>query len=796
MANRQKKDKETPPRARAILFTDMVGSTHYFATHGDIAGMRLLDQHNRALFPIVEMASGRIVKTIGDSIFAVFEQPTNALTAAWAMQQRLKELRASAGSGDEIRIRVGVHYGLVTEKGNDFFGDAVNFAARVESQAGGDEILVSSIVRDMVRARPEFVFESKGIRELKGAAEPMELFLLTASPALTPPSPIRKWAARAWHVVQRRRLEAATVALFLIVGAAAWWYMRPSAVLDDSAVAVLPLRNLAHDQPIDYLSLALTSELDAQLSRTTSVIVRPLESVRTYKDRGWTAPDVAQALRVGTVVGGSYWRAGQQLRVSVDIIDSKQNRQVWSESFQAVLSDLLSLVDLMVPKVVGALRVRLGVNPIGSPIGTKNTEVYELYLRGIALGLDITDANNESAIRLLKQAAKLDPGFARAHAALAEAYVTRFWWNFSNDTVWLDLAEESAREALKLDPTLPEAHNALAYALEGKGQRANAAREYFASLLTAPHNVAALVNVARYSFYMADFDRALTMLDTIARIDPTMNVHIRRAMCFYFAGRLKESRIENREAEKHARGVDQLTLVAFTHVWLKDLDSAERVLRRLEKEQPSALSISEIRAWIYTARGQLPQAREQMQIIAKRPTFGIADEIATLYAIQGDREEAIEWLTKAVRLGAPNYAWYNSDFFKVLRGDPRYEAILKELSEEYRPLRSQATGKPPASAALFPARVTPATGGALVAHVDVPPGIGLRSHDERTFRRTRSPISIGEAHVCLVPLKRLIPCVPPQEPPVFFGDCIRPPGPPYRSAQLWSATRRAPRVVL
>jgi tetratricopeptide (TPR) repeat protein len=79
-----------------------------------------------------------------------------------------------------------------------------------------------------------------------------------------------------------------------------------------------------------------------------------------------------------------------------------------------------------------------------------------------------------------------------------------------------------------------------------------------------------------------------------------------------------------------------------------------------------------------------------MELVAKRQTFGVIDELATLYAIQGDKEQAIALLSKAVRLGAPNYAWYRSDFFKLLRGDPRYEAILATLADEYKAVRRDA----------------------------------------------------------------------------------------------------------
>jgi TolB-like protein len=92
----------------------------------------------------------------------------------------------------------------------------------------------------------------------------------------------------------------------------------------------------------DYLSLALPEELDAQLSRTTSIIIPPLDSVRANKDQAPTVEEVAKALQVGTVVEGDFWLNCEQLRVHVNIIDSKQNRQVWSEQFQTALADLLA----------------------------------------------------------------------------------------------------------------------------------------------------------------------------------------------------------------------------------------------------------------------------------------------------------------------------------------------------------------------------------------------------------------------------------------------------------------------
>ncbi len=167
-------------------------------------------------------------------------------------------------------------------------------------------------------------------------------------------------------------------------------------------------------------------------------------------------------------------------------------------------------------------------------------------------------------------------------------------------------------------------------------------------------------------------------------IDPTNNVHVRKAMCYFFAGKPDQCRSENNQAETLAHGIDQLTLIGFTWAWLKDFTSAERVLRRLQQADPTALSILELKSWIFTMRGETAQARQQMQqIIARKSEYGIEDEIATFYAIQGDKEQAITWLTRAINEGAPNYAWYRSDFFAILHGDPRYQALMARLLADY-----------------------------------------------------------------------------------------------------------------
>lgn len=525
--------------------------------------------------------------------------------------------------------------------------------------------------------------------------EPDRVYELSGMGSASGRAAASRQAAQLLGGAQRSRMWLRRTALSALLGlpvsGAAWLLLRPylepaappAPAPNSAALAVLPFENIARNNVLEYLSLAIPTELNAWLTNDADLVVRPLESVRAYGKNDIAR--VAQALRVGTLVTGGFWGIGTSLRVSMSIVDPGRGRVVWSRTVPGTEAKISVLMTRMIEEVGTGLRARMRSKPNQPALGTKTAEAYNLYLRAQALKQDVTDANIQAAINFLRRAIGLDRNFARAHAALAEAIVTRYWWNFTQDRSTLATAEAIAREAVRIDPQAPEAQYALGYAAEANGRRSEAVRAYFTALRNSPNCLPVLDSVARYLFYMTNYSACIKTLDRIATIDPTHNVHVRKAMCHYFSGNKTGAARENQIAERKAHGVDQLTLVAFTYVWLRDFTSAERCLAALIALDPNAFSIQEVRAWLFTMRGDIVQAREQMnRLISQRSEFGIDDEIATLYAVQGDVEHAVEWLAQAVGAGAPNNAWYSSDFFQAARSDARYQAIIADLAAEYR----------------------------------------------------------------------------------------------------------------
>ncbi|HOX45354.1 MAG TPA: LpqB family beta-propeller domain-containing protein [Myxococcota bacterium] len=189
-----------PPRAegsytqavRAIVFTDIVGSTAFFERHGDQAGMAMIERHHRLLVPRIAEHGGRLVKTIGDALMALFPEAQDAVAAAVGMQSALKEHNASQAPDERIAVRIGIHHGSVILHLEDVFGDVVNAAARVEALAGGAQILLSASAN--LALPPGFPFRRSlfdAVR-VKGKEAPLEVYEVLWDPDAPAPVPLAR----------------------------------------------------------------------------------------------------------------------------------------------------------------------------------------------------------------------------------------------------------------------------------------------------------------------------------------------------------------------------------------------------------------------------------------------------------------------------------------------------------------------------------------------------------------------------------------------------------------------------
>lgn len=160
-----------------IMFTDIAGYTRFVETHGDLAAKSLLQIHNDMIFPIINSHDGNVIKTIGDAIMASYAEPQNGVAAAVAIQSALKKYNETADKVKKINIRVGLHSGkAIRSDDGDYFGDAVNVAARIEPAGSAGQILISDVVYNALKECPEFYCAYFGEKKAKGKSKPLSLY--------------------------------------------------------------------------------------------------------------------------------------------------------------------------------------------------------------------------------------------------------------------------------------------------------------------------------------------------------------------------------------------------------------------------------------------------------------------------------------------------------------------------------------------------------------------------------------------------------------------------------------------
>ena len=159
-----------------ILFTDICGYTKYTDTHGDISGRAMLEKHNRIVLPLIDKNEGVVIKTIGDAVMASFSTPLSAVKASIAIQNGLHEYNRTAEEVNRIYVKIGINKGEALVDAKDVYGDAVNMASRIQSQAGADQILISKSVYEQVKGIDDILCRFHGNVQVKGKTEPLELY--------------------------------------------------------------------------------------------------------------------------------------------------------------------------------------------------------------------------------------------------------------------------------------------------------------------------------------------------------------------------------------------------------------------------------------------------------------------------------------------------------------------------------------------------------------------------------------------------------------------------------------------
>src|SRR5271157_4402361 len=388
----------SPPRKRkltAILHADVVGFSRLMGV--DEAGThRALGELRRAVDPLIATHGGRIVGTAGDSLLADFSSVVDALNCAVEMQRAARTLNDPVPPERRLELRIGVNLGDVLVDGDDIFGDGVNIAARLEALAQPGTVCISQTVYDQVRNKLDLDYRPLGSHRVKNIAEPVRAYAVGMAAAT--PRPRRG---------RQPLFAAAGLAALVVAGVVAWaLYLgagrellglgaapkaveiatltTPARLAGRPSVAVLPFKNLSADAGQDFFSDGITEDVITALGRFSNLLVIAKSASFPFKGSNAPPAQIGRLLDARYLLEGSIRRAGDRIRVNVELTEAVTGLHVWSETYDSEVKDIFAMQDDIAKRVVGAAAVKLTrferERILAKP--TNNLAAYEYVLHG------------------------------------------------------------------------------------------------------------------------------------------------------------------------------------------------------------------------------------------------------------------------------------------------------------------------------------------------------------------------------------------------------------------------------
>lgn len=638
-------------RLCAIMFTDIVGYTVQNQLN-EAKALETLEEHNRLLRPFFPKYHGREVKTIGDSFLVEFESALDATNCAVEIQKFLHNFNSASSSKEpwKIRLRIGIHLGDVIYKDKDILGDAVNIASRIQSLAEPEGLCVSQQVYDQIHNKIESRLQRLEGAELKNVRFPTNVYSL-----------VMPWDSSVEQPLDRRRL------------------------------AILPFSNISPDPNDEYFADGMSEELIATLSEVPDLIIISRTSVSRYKNnKDLSVKDIARQLGVGSIIEGSVRKSGDDLRITVQLIDASEDKHIWSKKFDRKLDNIFSIQSEIAESVTLALKSELFPQTKAKIQrgSTKNMEAYTLYLKGRYFMRNFDEHNRWKAIQYFTQALELDPGYALALSALSESY-TYLAGEEISEVEGFEKGREYAQMALEADENLSEAHCSLGIIiLQSRFDFASAERELRRAIEINPSNSTAHLWLGDTLALSNRFDEALSEYSQADELDPLwafLKWHIGWTK-YYFRRYDEAIRAFDESLELDPDGIYPRLFKALVLVEEGKFDEAINEAKKAVENRSGLAYTLTILGYVLGVAQRKEEAAKVIQRleIGDRAGGPRAFNLALVYLGMGEEAKAVELFEKAFEEHDTSLLLYGRFpiFDRLKKSNERFANIVKKVGME------------------------------------------------------------------------------------------------------------------
>jgi TolB-like protein/Tfp pilus assembly protein PilF len=453
------------------------------------------------------------------------------------------------------------------------------------------------------------------------------------------------------------------------------------------SVAVLPFENATGNADSEYLSDGLAESLIYRLSQVPNLKVTPRSSVFRYKGKSMDAEQIGADLGVDAVMSGRLIQRGDDLVISVDLIDIKNKKTLWGDQFQRKMSDLLATQQEITAAIADKLRVRFSGNDSKGIAKqyTTNNEAYQLYLQGRYFWNKRNSENLKKATELLRAATDKDPNFALAYAGLADCYAVSYYYVGERPRELMPLAKTYAARASELDPSLAEPHATLGFVtwlLDW--DRVAAEKEFLRAIELNPNYPTAHQWYSRFLRGVGRTDEAFQEIKKAEALDPLSLVIINNvAENFIDRGDLNAATKEcqrmmdidpNFWAAHQTLGI----VLARQGRYADALAEAQKSIQFSNRSNASLALLGHV----YGKLGRRSEADAVIKELQTRYDAKQADgrDLAVLYAGLDDKDKAFEWLQKAFENRSVFLVFLRLEpLMESLRSDARWNELEKRV---------------------------------------------------------------------------------------------------------------------
>ena len=496
---------------------------------------------------------------------------------------------------------------------------------------------------------------------------------------------IPRWSRR---TIVISAIALASVVALIAVGA---FYFGSSGRTRINSVAVLPFSNASGDPSMEYLSDGITEGVIDRLSGLPNVKVISRTSAFRYKQRDIEPQKVAKELGVDALVTGRVVQRGDDLSVSAELVDAREDKQLWGEQYSLKLADVVSVQQEIATAISGNLRVRLTSEEKARLANSSaaNPEAYQLYLKGRYHANQATAAGLRKGIEYFQQAIDQDPSYALAYAGLADSYsALGGGWMYLPPTDSFPKAKAAALKALQLDDTLAEAHTALAYAEFFDWDWQSAERGFKRAIELNPNSALSHARYAECLKTRLRFNESITEAQRAQELDPLSTEIVSQLGNFYFMARQYDESIAQfqKALDLNPNHPVLRAMLAWAYAMKRMYPQAFAEYAKIADQDKVTAAGNQFVAgglgWVYAVSGRRTDALKIAQEFKDLSSHGYVDFYwsGIIYAGLGDKDEAFRLLEKGYEEHSPSMPYLAVDpFWYGVHSDPRFADLLRRI---------------------------------------------------------------------------------------------------------------------